>query len=99
MSKHTATRWVIDPENDRKVICEADSSFVADCNGLADESCDTANAAFIVRACNNHARLVEALEALIAEYEPNLKAFATDAPRKAKWQAALAALAAAKEEA
>lgn len=37
--------------------------------------------------------LLEALLALVDEYEPNLKAFATDAPRKAKWMSALAALA------
>lgn len=36
--------------------------------------------------------LLEALQVLAEEYEPNLKTFATDAPRKAKWMAALSAI-------
>ena len=36
--------------------------------------------------------LLDALQSLIDEYEPNMKTFATDAPRKAKWMAALAAV-------
>ena len=61
MSKHTATPWSVDPENARKVI-GADGSFVADCNGLADEDCDAANAAHIVRCVNSHDALVSALQ-------------------------------------
>lgn len=40
--------------------------------------------------------LLAALQSLVGEYEPNIKTFATDAPRKAKWMAALAAIAKAK---
>ena len=38
-------------------------------------------------------KLLEALQALIDEYEPNLKAFGLNAPRKAKWEAAISAIA------
>lgn len=37
--------------------------------------------------------LLAALQALVEEYEPNLKAFALNAPRKAKWERARAAIA------
>lgn len=37
--------------------------------------------------------LLEALKALVAEYEPNLKTFALDAPRRAKWLNAQAVIA------
>jgi hypothetical protein len=53
-----------------------------------------ANASLIAAA----PELLDALQSLIAEYEPNLKAFATDAPRKAKWEAACAAIAKATGE-
>lgn len=39
------------------------------------------------------AELREVLQTLVDEYEPNIKTFATDAPRKTKWMAALAVLA------
>jgi predicted component of type VI protein secretion system len=45
------------------------------------------------------AELLEALQALIVEYEPNLKVFALNAPRKEKWEAAIAAAAKATGEA
>lgn len=37
--------------------------------------------------------LLDALQSLVEEYEPNLKAFALNAPRRAKWESARAAIA------
>lgn len=37
--------------------------------------------------------LLAALEALVHEYEPNIKTFVDNAPRKAKWMAAIDAIA------
>lgn len=42
--------------------------------------------------------LAKALAELIEEYDPNMKAFAYNAPRKAKWERARAALAKARGE-
>ncbi len=42
--------------------------------------------------------LLAALQALIAEYEPNLKTFALNAPRRAIWENARAAIARATME-
>lgn len=42
--------------------------------------------------------LYAALKALADEYEPNMKAFAYNAPRKIMWAAAMAALAKARGE-
>jgi gamma-glutamyl phosphate reductase len=39
------------------------------------------------------AMLLEALKELAKEYEPNLKTFGDNAPRKSLWEAALAAIA------
>ena len=39
------------------------------------------------------ADLLSALQALIAEYEPNMKTFALNAPRRAIWENAIAVVA------
>ncbi len=43
-------------------------------------------------------KLLQALQALIAEYEPNLKTFALNAPRRAIWESAVAAVAEAERQ-
>ena len=48
-----------------------------------------ANAALIAAAPD----LLAALQALVEEYEPNIKTFALNAPRKARWERAIAAIA------
>jgi hypothetical protein len=62
--KHTPTPWVLDGvavrrEHDRNY-------FVADCDEpLGTRGMNEANAAFIVRACNNHNALVAERDALL----------------------------------
>lgn len=41
---------------------------------------------------SGHAGLLAALQNLVAEYEPNIKTFAENAPRKAIWMAALSTI-------
>ena len=103
MSTHTPGPWLVqagDEWADGIVTLEGHNEngtpmywTVASYNRRRDEA--DANARLIAAA----PELLEALQALIAEYEPNLKAFATDAPRKAKWEAACAAIAKAAGEA
>ena len=65
--KHTQGEWYIDscgfitvdaPDNDKGYLCIAD----ADCSFDLELTERTANANFIVNACNNHYGVVEALE-------------------------------------
>lgn len=73
MSKHTAGEWGIGPVMDESfVIIEVGGTFVAQTVGGNDE----ANAEFIVRACNAHDDLLEALKAIVEdvtdeEHEPH----------------------------
>lgn len=68
MTKHTPTPWQALPDengNETYVVGPKDQA-VADCMmgyGVTDD----ANAAFIVKAVNNHKALVKALEVLLAE--------------------------------
>ena len=60
MSAHTPTPWRLSPRvNDERVSCNFDSV-----HGDGHNICNVVpegDAAFIVRACNSHAQLVEAL--------------------------------------
>ena len=66
MSQHTPTitPWQAN-ESTASWLIETDEVFIASVgsSGLTDEE-NAANAAFIVRACNSHATLVKALEAV-----------------------------------
>lgn len=80
MTKHTPTPWWIDKEHPLSIMA-ADENYVEgevapwhvanlmpDCGGNDDGESD-ANAAFIVRAVNNHAALVAALRGLLGGIE------------------------------
>jgi len=68
MSKHTALPWqlinksVIKDQNDELIATTVIS--------WADFENFEANAEFIVRACNSHTELLEALELLVKEFHP-----------------------------
>ena len=71
MMTHTATPWTQDVDHQNKpnnLITDADNNVVAMSEwhpeGINDWNTSVANAAFIVRACNAHADLLEALETL-----------------------------------
>lgn len=72
MTAHTPTPWVRDPRSGRTTMVYSDDatgSAIADCAPSmvhrSQAECE-ANAAFIVRACNAHDELVEALSALLS---------------------------------
>ena len=90
MSEHTPGPWLL---NEQKTsVWKGEHIVAAITIGRAVSIADA-------RLISAAPELLEALQALIAEYEPNLKAFATDAPRKAKWEVARAAIAKATGEA
>jgi hypothetical protein len=95
-TKHTPGPWVQAEYSKLDIVANGDT-FIATArdglNGIARERA-IANARLIAAA----PELLAALESLVAEYEPNIKTFATDAPRKAKWQSALVAIAKATGE-
>lgn len=75
MSGHTPGPWIVNP------FCAQVDSHAVDEDGdpipvcqllwptdLRSEAETMANAAFIVRACNSHYELLEALEAMVSEY-------------------------------
>ena len=65
-AKHTPGPWQGYMENKTAYIeSKADQKIIASC-GITTSPESKANAAFIVRACNSHDALVEALEALEA---------------------------------
>ena len=75
-TKHTETPWNYKAPGFPTVFAEALNGWVvADCgviSSISDYSTCRANAEFIVRACNSHDELLEALEALVShvlEYE------------------------------
>ncbi len=102
-AKHTPGPWYVSKRNPLRVIESGPRALTlatvgTNGHGVTAEGAQAeaeANARLIAAA----PKLLEALQDLVAEYEPNIKAFATDAPRKAKWMAALAALAKATGEA
>jgi hypothetical protein len=99
MSKHTPGPWAIsapDADADAIAIWAPNETYcIGEVFNVSRIPANAANARLIAAA----PELLEALQALIAEYEPNLKAFATDAPRKAKWESACAIVAKATGEA
>lgn len=94
MSKHTPGPWYavgywVEHENDNVAdICTCDPAAIEQEHLGRKPAEIEANARLIAAAPN----LLAALQALVAEYEPNLKAFALNAPRKAKWESACAAI-------
>ena len=59
---HTPTPYHVGVDTD--LVVNEKCLIVADCGrGFRDDNCD--NAAFIVRACNSHDALVEALKGLV----------------------------------
>lgn len=95
-AKRNSSFWEVKPINggyDGLPFTVAD--VCASAPGFPDAGLQEANARLIAAA----PELMEALQELVAEYEPNIKTFATDAPRKAKWMAALNAIAKATGEA
>ena len=94
MSAHTSGPWSVDAmgnvwSKDSKV-CEMSAMPIQDrIYVMKTWEQHKADARLIAAAPD----LLVALQSLIAEYEPNLKAFALNAPRKAKWGAARAAIA------
>ncbi len=101
------TKWVAGPwETDRNNVHAGQIATIHHCEGnewvevwsplasWATEAQMEASARLIAAA----PELYEALKALADEYEPNMKAFAFNAPRKAMWAAAMAALAKARGE-
>ena len=65
--KHTPTPWRIGRNGTDYCVFAGEDGLVADCD-TSDDACgnktDIANAAFIVRACNSHQALVDALKDL-----------------------------------
>ena len=59
--KHTQLPWDL-AYNGYKYVIEKDSVFIAD-------DVLQANAEFVVRACNNHYKLIEAVESLIQDVQ------------------------------
>ena len=63
---HTPTPYHVGVDTD--LVVNEKCLIVADCGrGFRDDNCD--NAAFIVRACNAHDALVEALEACVCHFD------------------------------
>lgn len=102
MSKHTPARWycartaggalIVRPTDSRRGIVAS----LTDENALVrsewtrqDYKNAEANGHLIAAA----PALYDALRALVAEYAPNIKTFASNAPRKEKWETALELLA------
>ena len=83
---HTPGPWTFDQEDDNST-----DFWVFQANGPARIAVEVSerDAALIAAA----PELLAALQALVAEYEPNIKTFALNAPRKARWQDAIAAIA------
>lgn len=82
--KHTATPYFMNVLDDGNVtIVNENGELIADM--MKDQPCHIdelkANAEFIVKAVNNHASLVEALEAMIIDLENNGEHFGTDEKR------------------
>jgi hypothetical protein len=60
----TPTPWQNDQEPDRMIVCDVEGGSIADCappGPWMRQKTAEANAAFIVKAANNHAALVDAL--------------------------------------
>lgn len=80
MSAHTPTPWVIDPLYKAEVL----TSDLRELVTCWSEECES-NAEFIVRACNSHEALVEALRAVAS-----LPGFEADEPYGVRVLSALA---------
>jgi hypothetical protein len=69
MTEHTPTPWNIGiSDNGRADWVFASGQAIADCEFINDKGVTEANAAFIVKAVNNHDALVKALEQCAASF-------------------------------
>lgn len=66
MSKSTPTPWRVGRRSahDALTVIETAEDYIADCTDMIGSERDIANAAYIVKAVNSHAAMVEALHAL-----------------------------------
>lgn len=70
---HTPTPWVIEAGTDGIIRGSADDRWIAK-TSVSDPSgwdTDAANAAFIVRACNNHEEILAALKLMVHSAVPH----------------------------
>ena len=98
MSAHTPGPWTADKLQDQSAFNIFMQGYGS--AGASVHHCSNATNCMGSLEVDANARLIAAapdllaaLQLLVAEYEPNLKAFALNAPRKAKWDAARAAIA------
>lgn len=101
-TKHTPGPWVrLGRTSDRHHAIgpegETPNAAPVTVNALYDEEGE-ANADFIVRACNAHEDLLEALEALVEHFLVKCEVGGDDPRRWDSWNAARAAIAKAKGE-
>jgi hypothetical protein len=71
MSEHTPTPWRNDQKPDALIVCDAEGGSIADCappGPWMSHKVALANAAFIVKAVNNHDALVKALDGMVNMY-------------------------------
>lgn len=71
-SNHTPTPYHVGEGKASIIIYDSRGNAIADAktfHGKHEDGQAEANAAFIVRACNSHAELLEALETLLKQYD------------------------------
>lgn len=89
-TKHTKTPWhqngMYVNANSARPVCE-----IAEAHGEDD-------AAFIVRACNSHERLVDVLEKMTKVLEDYMSKYPVDSKANSVWLSAKSRLAKAKEQ-
>lgn len=99
MSKRTPGPWRVDRNRTIRTVADGSSNLVAEVHNCPyDTPTSDANARFIVRACNSHDELVEALAELVRLKDDDSGWGSTLTVREKAWDAARAALAKARGE-